>query len=197
MSDMDALRIAIELFHLPSQIRAMRTRPLPKGTKLLLRLAVDDADVMREAQMLNNRPQSEIRQAAIFFIEQILLDPGADEYRTLGLDQTATINELRTNMALLLKWLHPDLSKDNPKSAMARQVIQAWRQVNASEKLRRHPTTLARISSNAKPTRIDRFTDEHVSIRKPQPIVRRADKLRRILRFIAAAARNKFIHCKN
>ena len=197
MSDTDALRVAIDLFHLPSQIRAMRTRPLPKGTKLLLRLAVDDADAMREAQMLSNRPQSAIRQAAIFFIEQILLDPGADEYRTLGLDHTATINELRTNMALLLKWLHPDLSNDNPKSAMARQVIQAWRRVSSPEKLRRRPTPLARIPTNARRTRIDKIADEHVPIHKPQPTVRRAHKLRRILKFIAASARNKFIHCKN
>lgn len=195
MSDADALRAAIDLFHLPSQIRAVRARPLPKGTKLLLRLAVGDAEAMREAEIFSDRPQSAIRQAAIFFIEQILLDPGADEYRTLGLDHTATISELRTNMALLLKWLHPDLSNDTPKSTMARQVIQAWKQVNASEKLRRHPTTLARISSNAKHTHIDRFTDEHA--RKLQPIVRRSHKLRRILKIIAAAARNKFIHCKN
>lgn len=195
MSDTDALRAAIDLFHLPSQIRAVRTRPLPNGTKLLLRLAVGDTDAMREAEILSNRPQSAIRQAAIFFIEQILLDPDADEYRTLGLDHTATMSELRANMAPLLKWLHPDLNDDTQKSTMAQQVIQAWKQVNTSEKLRRYPTTLARISSNAKHTRMDRSTDEHV--RKPQPIVGRSHKLHRILRSIAAAARNKFIHCKN
>jgi hypothetical protein len=197
MSDADALKVAIELFHLPSQIRAMRALPLPKGTKLLLRLAVGDADAMREAQMLNDRPQFVIRQAAIFFIEQILLDPVADEYRTLGLDHAATTNELRAHMALLLKWLHPDLSSDDHRSAMARQAIQAWKKVNSSEKLRRRPAAIARIPTNGRHRRTGKSVAKHVPMQSTLPIARRTHKLRRILRIIAAAARNRFVHCKN
>lgn len=197
MSDADALKVAIELFHLPSQIRAMRALPLPKGTKLLLQLAVGDADAMREAQMLSDRPQFVIRQAAIFFIEQILLDPVADEYRTLGLDDAATTNELRAHMALLLKWLHPDLSSNDHRSAMARQAIQAWKKVNSSEKLRRHPTAIARIPTNARHRRTGKSVAKQVPMQSTLPIARSTHKLGRILRIIAAAARNRFVHCKN
>ena len=145
MSDADALKVAIDLFYLPSQVRAMRARPLPKGTKLLLRIASGDADAMRTAQELSDRPATAIREAAIFFVEQILLERGADEYRTLGLDQTAPAIELRAHMALLMKWLHPDLSNDNHRSTMARQVLRAWKYVNAPDKSRRQPAPSARI----------------------------------------------------
>lgn len=140
MSDADALKTAIDLFYLPSQVRATRTRLLPKGTKFLLLIAAGDPDAMRTAQDLSRRPSVAIQEAAIFFIEQILLEHGADEYRTLGLDHTAPIAELRAHMALLMKWLHPDINSDDRRSAMARQVIRAWKQINSpSSATRRSP----------------------------------------------------------
>lgn len=56
MSDADALKTAIDLFYLPSQVRATRTRLLPKGTKFLLLIAAGDPDAMRTAQDLSRRP---------------------------------------------------------------------------------------------------------------------------------------------
>ena len=61
-----------------------------------------------DAQDSIGRPPEVSRQAAVFFIEQILLSSDADSYRILGLDHSATAGELRSHMALLLKWLHPD-----------------------------------------------------------------------------------------
>ncbi|AGK56636.1 heat shock protein DnaJ domain-containing protein [Hyphomicrobium denitrificans 1NES1] len=194
MTDADALKVAIDLFHLPSQVRAMRARPLPKGTRLLLRIASGDTDAMRQAQTLSDRSATAIREAAIFFVEQILLERGADEYRTLGLDNTAPANELRAHMALLIKWLHPDLNNDGHRSTMARQVIRAWQKVNSPDKLRRRPTTSDQIPTNAKQCRIEtgkRFTERSI-----QPVARRTRKSLRILRFIAAAARSKFVRWK-
>ena len=51
-----------------------------------------------------------VREASAFFIEQILLGPDADSYRVLGADRNAAAAELRRNMALLLRWLHPDMT---------------------------------------------------------------------------------------
>lgn len=194
MSNTDALKVAIDLFHLPSQVRAMRARPLPKGTKLLLRIASGNDEAMREAQRQSDRPAPAIREAAIFFVEQILLERGADEYRTLGLDHTAPANELRAHMALLIKWLHPDLNNDDHRSTTARQVIRAWKKVNLPAKLRQHPTTSDRIPTNAKQCRIE--AAKHFADRGFRPVARRTCKSLRILRFIAAAARSRFVHWK-
>ena len=57
-----------------------------------------------------------IREAAGFFVEQILLFPGADSYRVLGASPEATNRELRRNMSLLLRWLHPDLDPRGERS---------------------------------------------------------------------------------
>jgi hypothetical protein len=156
MSDADALKIAIDLFYLPSQVRATRTRPLPKGTKFLLLIAAGDADAMRTAQDLSSRPSAAIHEAATFFIEQILLEHSADEYRKLGLDRTAPIAELRAHMALLMKWLHPDINSDERRSAMARQVIRAWKQINSPGSATRRSPSIG-IETAASQNRIAYF----------------------------------------
>ena len=138
MSDVSALKAAIELFYIPSQVHAVRLAPLPKGTTLLLRLAAGDAEAAREAQDLSDRPADVSRQAAIFFIQQILLYPDADSYRILGSDRSATPSELRNHMALLLKWLHPDLNHDRHTTLLARRVIRAWDQIKTPERRRLH-----------------------------------------------------------
>jgi hypothetical protein len=134
VSAAEALRAAVDLFHLPSQVRVVRSLPLPAGTEFLLRLASGEARAAHEAEIHSDRSANASRAAAIFFIEQILLSPESDEYRILGLDQTATMAELRAHMALLLKWLHPDLTADEHKSLMARRVIEAWNKVKSSER---------------------------------------------------------------
>ena len=55
-----------------------------------------------------NRSEHSLREAAAFYIEQILLHPDADHYRVLGAQPDASTAELRRNMALLIRWLHPD-----------------------------------------------------------------------------------------
>lgn len=137
MTDGEALRAAIDLFYLPSKVRIVRTQPLPKGTGLLLRLAAGDTAATREAQTHSNRSASANTQAAVFFIEQVLLKPDADEYTILGLDPTANIAEFRAHMALLLKWLHPDISGDEYRSLMARRVIDAWNKIKSLDQHRK------------------------------------------------------------
>ncbi len=134
----EALKVALDLLRIPSQVRAARRSPLPKGTLLLLRLAANEAEAEREALALSGRSVETNRAAAIFFIEQILLSSDSDSYRIMGLDQTATNAELRRHMALLLRWLHPDLSNDAHKSFLARRVIRGWDQLKTDERRQRH-----------------------------------------------------------
>jgi hypothetical protein len=122
----DGIRVAIELLHVPSRVRIARTEPLPAGVVFLLRIAAGEAEAERTAIASTGRPRELIRQAAIFFIEQVLLCRNSDSYRVLGADSQASIGELRRNMALLVKWLHPDQDPRGQRSVFASRVIRAW-----------------------------------------------------------------------
>jgi len=131
-----ALKAALDLLRMPSQVRVMRSAPLPPGVLLLLRLAAAETEAEREAEKINKCAPDANRDAAIFFIEQVLLASNSDPYRVLGLDDTATATELRRHMAYLLKWLHPDLSGDPHKARLARKVLIAWSELKAEKLVR-------------------------------------------------------------
>jgi hypothetical protein len=134
MSDKMALRIAIDLLHVPSQVRLFRAEPLPDGIPLLLRIAAGDAETQSAAAAFMDRPRDVLREAATFFIEQILFAPQADSYRVLGASPQATAGELRRNVALLLRWLHPDLDPKGERSIFIGRVTAAWNDLKTAER---------------------------------------------------------------
>jgi hypothetical protein len=149
MGEATALRVAIELVHVSSQVRHVRSLPLPDGILLLLRVAAWDERATERAAELTGRSGGEVREAAAFFIEQILLSPRADSYRVLGATSEATSRELRRNMILLLKWLHPDVQGQGERSVFARRVSLAWDDLKTPE--RRAAYDKARRTLRAKP----------------------------------------------
>jgi hypothetical protein len=134
MGGAPAVKIAIDLMHLPSRVRLVRSAPLPEGVLMLLQIAAGDRQAEIEAAELTGRPQEIVREAAAFFIEQILLGPGTDSYRRLGASPQATKSELRRNMALLLRWLHPDLDRQGVRSLFAGRVTGAWNDLKTPER---------------------------------------------------------------
>lgn len=126
MSDRVAVKIAIDLLHVPSQVRLIRSEPLPDGVLALLRIAAGDDEAERAAIALTGRSRDTVRHAAAFFIEQILFAPDADSYRVLGADAQASAVELRRHVALLLRWLHPDLDPGGERSIFIGRVTGAW-----------------------------------------------------------------------
>jgi curved DNA-binding protein CbpA len=140
-----ALRAAIELFHMPSRVRIARAEPLPTGVGLLLRIAAGEAEAEGTAIASTRRSRDLIRQAAIFFIEQVLLCPDSDSYRVLGADSQASSGELRRNMALLLKWLHPDKDPQGQRSVFASRVNQAWNDLKTPERRASYDESRGRV----------------------------------------------------
>lgn len=132
--DVAALRLAIELVHMPARARALRAEPVPGGVAMLLLIAAGEEATTSEAAALTDRPPDLIKQAAAFFIEQILLFPDADSYRVLGASDKATSVELRRNMALLLRWLHPDVDALAERSMFAGRVTRAWEDLKTPER---------------------------------------------------------------
>jgi hypothetical protein len=129
-----ALEAAIYLFEFPYQVKLFRARPLPKGTVVLLRIASGDMVSLRQAADQLRRDDETIQRAVNFFLEQVLLDPDADSYRVLGATPNVESDELRRNMALLLRWLHPDLAQNRGRSIFARRVTGAWNDLKTAER---------------------------------------------------------------
>ncbi len=144
MSDITALKLAVDLILLPSRVRSQRTGPLPDGVPFLLRVAAGDEEAMRDALDSTGKPPETLRAAAAFFIEQILLKPGADSYHILGANPDATASQLRQNLALLLRWLHPNVANNAQRSIFVTRVTSAWNDLKTPE--RRVAYDLARQS---------------------------------------------------
>ena len=60
--------------------------------------------------------------------------PEADSYRVLGASPTAANFELRRNMALLLRWLHPDIDQKGERSIFAARMTKAWSDLKTTER---------------------------------------------------------------
>lgn len=138
MQQATALKAAIDLLHVPTRVRALRSQPLPEGVALLIEIAAGDDAATSHAIEVSERPQQVVEDAATFFIEQILLSTDSDSYRILGTDHDAHATELRRNMALLLKWLHPDLDRDGGRSIYAGRVTGAWEDLKTPQRRRQY-----------------------------------------------------------
>jgi hypothetical protein len=147
MSNKMALKIAIDLMHVPSQVRLFRSGPLPDGVLMLLRIAAGDDEAEKAAAVLTDRSRDIVRQAATFFIEQILFARNADSYRVLGSGPQASASELRRNVALLLRWLHPDLDPQGERVIFIGRVTAAWNDLKTPER-RAAYDVLLRYSNN-------------------------------------------------
>lgn len=151
MSGRTALKLAVDLVHVPAQVRLIRSEPLPEGVVVLLRIAAGEAEAEQEAAAITRRSPETIRRAAAFFIEQILFAPEADSYRVLGADAAASAGELRRNAALLFKWLHPDRDAHGARAVFASRVTGAWNDLKTPE--RRAAYEAQRHAANRNTTR--------------------------------------------
>jgi hypothetical protein len=138
-----ALQSAIDLVQAPSRVRSARSLPLPDDIELLLRIAARDEEALAQAAQASGRTKEFLHAAAIFFIEQILLGPQSDSYRTLGADPGSSAADLRRNMALLLRSLHPDLEPLSDNAAAAWRVARAWNDVKTPRRRALYDESLA------------------------------------------------------
>jgi len=134
MEDGAALRLALDLVHIPWRVKVVRSEPLPDGVPLLLRIAAGETDAQVLAARMVDRSHDVVLEAAAFFIEQILLCPGADSYRALGTTPAATSAELRRNMAWLMAWLHPDVAREGEQSVFVARVTRAWNELKTPDR---------------------------------------------------------------
>ena len=133
MDHLATIMMSLDLLRVPSRVRLMRSAPLPDGAVTLLRIASGDDALARQASAAAGTSSAIIREAAGFFIEQAMLHSEADSYRVLGVEPEASSTELRRNMALLLRWLHPDHGSGD-RSVFAHRVTSAWNDLKTDER---------------------------------------------------------------
>ena len=125
----DCVSLAIAFHQAPGRFSDLLhgRAELPKGIGKLLRLAGG-----AEAEGVNGQafvPAAEIRQAARFFIEQVLLAHEADHYRVLGLRPDASLDEIKEHHRLLMRVFHPDregAAEDGWSEAFATRINLAY-----------------------------------------------------------------------
>jgi hypothetical protein len=140
--DIAAMRAALDLIVVPSRRRRLRADPLPKGIPLLLRIAIDDREAVHTVEKRTEMSSERLREAAVFYIEQILLAPSSDSYRVLGVQPDATTAEMRQNLALLSRWLHSNPDRNAAHSAFILRLTHAWNNVKTPERRAAYDATL-------------------------------------------------------
>lgn len=134
MRDAKALKLAIDLLHFPGYVESLRSAPLPDDVFDVIRIAAGEQLATEKAAEATFRSCQQVREAAEFYVEQVLLYPEADCYRVLGAKADATHQELRRNMAVLLRWLHPDRDGQGARAVFASRVTDAWDRVKTEER---------------------------------------------------------------
>lgn len=134
MREETALELAVGLLQLPSRARALRDAPLPRDVDALLDIVADERHARADAARVTGLSEHTVSEAASFYIEQILLHPDADCYRALGASSDASFEQLRRNMALLLRWLHPDLESNSARTIYVGRVTDAWNNIKTAER---------------------------------------------------------------
>ena len=113
---------------------------MPRGVTFLLEVAAGESESLRNASALTGRTEANLKNAAGFFIEQVLLSETADNYRVLGSKPESPHGELRRHMALIMRWLHPDIvSSDGmvwrlDRGLYAGRVTKAWEAIKTEDR---------------------------------------------------------------
>lgn len=132
-----ALFLALDLAATPILAKAMRRQPLPGDVLGLIRIAAGDTEACRQAAVLAGRSPESVREAAILYLQHVLLAPNADNYRILGVGADAPHERVREHMRWMMKWAHPDRSRSDWESVFAERVLAAWHELKTPER-RRH-----------------------------------------------------------
>jgi hypothetical protein len=120
-----ALRAALMAYRRPAHVDAMREVRLPADMLEVIRIAAGDSDVLAAAADAMGGDEAVLQDAAQLFLQRLLADSRASDWRLLGLEPGATQAQIRDHKRWLLKWLHPDRNKNKWESALFNRVSQA------------------------------------------------------------------------
>lgn len=134
MAEWEALEVALRMSKHPVLVHDTRRAALPSGVANVLKIAVSESETTMTAQDLKGMSEQQLRDASEFFVEQVLFHHRSDSYRLFGVERDATSRELRHHMALVMKWLHPDLTSAPNRAIFINRATLAWENIKTDER---------------------------------------------------------------
>lgn len=145
-----ALEWALALSRAPMERHALRQRALPEGIDAVLGIAADAApDRLQQAVRASGESAASVREAARFYVREILLFPAADAYRTLGVPRGADSATIKAHHRLLQHWLHPDRTTSADDAVFATRVNTAWNQLRNPARREAYDAALDQAAASA------------------------------------------------
>lgn len=146
-----ALEWALALLQAPGERHLLRQKPLPDGMEPLLAIAAGAApEALAQAMATFGESESRLREAAQFYVREVLFFPQADAYRMLGVAADAPFERIKAHHRLLQSWLHPDRPHSEEDAAFAARVNAAWNRLRSPERRREYDAALR----NARPPEV-------------------------------------------
>lgn len=121
-----ALLDAVALERMPHLARALRARPLPEDIAEVMRIAAKDEAAVAAAAERLGIPRDRLVRLARLYLREVVLFPGADTARVLGLSPAAPPTAARCHRRWLILWLHPDRASAPWEAALFHRVQTAW-----------------------------------------------------------------------
>lgn len=147
----EALDLALAMFREPARIAELRERALPSELGQVIRLAAGEAAAVAAAVDSCDESEDTLKEASVFFLQQVLFAPGADAYRTLGVDPDAPQERLREHYRWLMKWLHPDRNQDGWEAVYADRVNAAWQDLKTPDRRAEYDRKAPALASSVVP----------------------------------------------
>lgn len=159
-----ALEQALASYRKPARAMQLRERELPDGIGFLLRVVAGEAKARAQACDASGESESVVLEAVVLFIQQVMLFPGSDSYRVLGVGADAEDRLIKEHYRLLVRWLHPDRNDNAWEALYAERVNRAWQDLRTPERREllaaRSPadTTPLHVAPLASPSRLSVVT---------------------------------------
>lgn len=130
----DILGVVLALHRAPAMRFDLRGQPLPADLGLILRLAAPSQSLLDDTAARIGETPATLREAARFYLQQVLFEPGTDAYRVLGVAPDAAVAHIREHHQWLQRWLHPDRHEDDGSATFSARLNWAWQQLRDQRK---------------------------------------------------------------
>jgi hypothetical protein len=125
MNTRGAVELALDLYRHPIKVTAARKSALPADILALIRIVAGSDDEMAALDLPDVKSPTEMREAAAFFMQQVMFQKDNDSHRILGLNSKSTAQQIKDHKRLLLKWLHPDRNQNKWERVYFQRVLHA------------------------------------------------------------------------
>jgi hypothetical protein len=137
-----ALSSALSLRRSPRAARPGPLDALPTGILQLIRIVAGDEQAINDARAVTDEPGEVLREAAGFYLQQVLFAADANSYRVLGVNRADGDELIREHYRWLARWLHPDRNPDEWEVVYAERVSNACHTLRTAERLNRYVVAL-------------------------------------------------------